>query len=236
MKVRNLKSPKVFPKKVFVSNTNLRPRRSQSSLNGQYIFSALYCMWSSINKFIGTIDVPKSHSSFDRAYQDWIVPQIQIKTVSLISLSVLCLSVGLTVFLQEDYQFFDVTTKWSFKLSLAIMPYVFSSAGLILVSMYFFPQLMEKKQHYVITSLCLIAMVFVPAGSILLNISEHGAGRMDTLLLNGHLPLLTLLYYNQGFFKIMLISAITYIFINLVNIYTTFCLWYTTHHPVRQVG
>ena len=236
MKVRNLKSSKVFPKKVFTSTSSLHPRSTPSVLNGNLFLSALYFVWSSINKFVATIDVPKSHSCFDRAYQDWILPQIQIKSISFISLSILCLYSGLTVFSQQDHQFFDDITKWSFKLSLGIMPCVFSSATFILVIMYFFPQLMEKKQHYVITSLCLIAMVFVPAGDILLNIGRNGAARMDTLLLNSHLLLLTLLYYNQGFIKIILISIVIYIFINLVNVFITFGLQYTIQHPIRQVS
>ena len=236
MKVRNLKSPKVFPKKVFTSANSLDPRRTQSSLYGNFILSVVYFVWSSINKFVATIDVPKSHSCFERAYQDWILPQIQIKSVSFISLSVLCLYAGLTVHSQPDHQFFDGITKWSFKLSLAIMPCVFSSATFILVIMYFFPQLMEKKQHYIITSLCLTAMVFVPAGDILLNIGRNGAARMGTLLLNAHLLLLTLLYYNQGFIKIILISIVIYIFINAVNVFTMFHLQHTIQHPIRQVS
>ena len=236
MKVRNLKSPKVFPKKVFTSTNSLQPRSSQSSLHGNFILSVLYFVWCRINKFVATIDVPKSHSCFERAYQDWILPQILIKSVSFISLSVLCLYAGLTVFSEQEYQLFDGITKWSFRLSLAIMPCVFSSATFILVIMYFFPHLMEKKQHYVITSLCLTAMVFVPAGDILLNTGRNGATRMVTLLLNAHLLLLTLLYYNQGFIKIILISIISYIFINLVNVFTTFYLQHTIQHPIRQVS
>ena len=236
MKVRRLKSPRVFPKTVSTSTNNLRSKRSQSSLSGQYVFDVLYCLWSGINKFVAAIDVQKSHSCFDRAYQDWILPQIQIKSVLFTSLSVLCLFAGLSVFSQEEYQFLDETTKWSFKLSLAVMPYVFSCAGFILVILYYFPQLIEKKQHHVITSQYLIAVVFAPAGNVLLYIFEYGAARMDLLLLNAHLLMFTLLYYDQGFFKIMMISITTYAYINLVNIFTTFSLNYATEHPVRQVS
>ena len=236
MNMRKLKSSKVFPKTVSASTNNLRSRRSQSSLSGQYVFSVLYCLWSSINKFIAAIDVPKSHSCFERAYQDWILPQIQIKSVLFIALSVLCLFAGLSVFSQEEYQFLDETTKWSFKWSLAVMPYVFSCAGFILAIMYYFPQLIEKKQHHVITSLYVTALIFIPAGNVLLHIFEHGAARMDVLLLNAHLLMFTLLYYDQGFFKIMIISIMTYAYINLVNIFITFHLNYVTEHPVRQVS
>lgn len=236
MKVRKLKSRKVYPKDVPVSTNNLHPRRFQSSLNGHYILSLLYNVWSSINKFLDATDPPKLHSAFERAYQDWILPQIQIKCITFISLSVLCLFAGLTVFSEEDYLFFDGTTKWIFEMSLAIMPYTFSSAAFILVATYYFPQLMERKQQYVITLLCLTAMVFIPAGNILLNLGEHGAGRMDTLLLNAHILLLTLLYYNQGIFKIILISIIIYIFINIVNIFTAYYQYYPAPYPVRQVS
>lgn len=236
MKVRHLKSPKVFPEAMFVPTNSLGPKKSQASINGQIVTSVLCTLWSSVNKFVAAIDVPESHSGFERVYQDWILPQIQIKSVSFILLSILCLSSGLTVFSQEDYQYFDGIIKWSFKLSLAIMPYVFSSAVFILVLMYFLPQLMEKKQHYVTTSLCIIAMVFVPAGNVLLNIGEHGTARMDTLLLNAHLPLLTLLYYNQSFFKVIFMSAITFIVMNLVNIFVTFNLLYVTQHAIRLVS
>ena len=234
MKVRRLRSPRVFPTRAFDS-TDTSHSRSTRSL-GNLIFSVLCFTWSSINKLVATIDVPKSHSCFERAYQDWILPQIQIKSVSFISLSVLCLYAGLTVFPQEDPQSFDIITRWSFKLSLSLMPFVFSSAAFILVMLYFFPQLMEKKQHYVITLLCLTAMIFVPAGNVLLNIGRHGAARMETLLLNAHLLLLTLLYYNQGFIKIIVISIIIYLFINLVNIFTTFSLQCAVQHPMRQVS
>ena len=236
MKVHRLKSPRVFPKTVSASTNNLHSRKSQLSLSGQYVFSVLYCLWSSINKFVAAIDVQKSHSCFNRAYQDWILPQIRIKSVLFSSLSVMCLFAGLSVFSQEEYQFIDETTKWSFKLSLAIMPYVFSCAGFILVIMYYFPQLIEKKQHHVITSQYLTAVVFIPAGNVLLHIFEHGAARMDLILLNAHLLMFTLLYYDQGFLKIMIISITAYAYINLVNIFTTFSLNYATEHPIRQVS
>lgn len=234
MKVRNLKSPKVFPKKVFASSNTSSPRRSQPSLYGQFVLGLLFSVWSGINKVLATTDTPKPW--IERAYQDWILPQIKIKSILFISLSVLCVSAGLTVFSHEDYQFFDTTTKWSFNLSLAIMPYVFSSCIFILVIIYFFPSLIEKKQHYVITFLCVTGMLLVPAGGILLNLSEYGSARMDMLLLNAHLLLLTFLYYNQGFSKIIIISIITYISINLINIFTTLWLKYTTEHAIRQVS
>lgn len=235
MKLRYLNSPKVFPKKVVTSGNSLSPRGSQSSSNGHFVLGLLCSIWSSINKFVAAVDVPKSQSCFERAYQDWILPQIQIKNVSFILLSILCVFEGLTVVSQEDYQYLNVTAEWSFKLSLAIMPYVFCCGAFILVTMYFFPQLMEKNQYYVITYVCVTAMVFIPAGNILLTVGEHGAARLDTLLLNTHLLLLTLLFYDQGFIRIMIISIITYIFVNVVNIFTTFFLQNATEHPMRQV-
>ena len=86
MKVHKPKSLKLFLKTVFASRNVLSPRVSHSSLQSYFISGVIYYLWCSIKKFVAINNVPKSDSCFECVYEDWILPQMQIKSILFISL------------------------------------------------------------------------------------------------------------------------------------------------------
>ena len=190
---------------------------------------SLSTTWVKVKELFTTLVNDKqqiSRSEFERAFQDWIVPQMQTKSIFFLLLSVLCVSFGFSVFVRGDDKMFDDITELSFSLSLSVMPYIFSCSGFIFLVIPFFPQVVEQQEHYVIAFLWLIGMVFVPAGSILVNVSEYGASNMVSLLLYAHVLSLTLLYYHQGIVKTLLASGGAFIFVIICNSFITVGLQY----------
>jgi len=190
---------------------------------------SLAAIWQKMKKFFSTLisdDQKISRSEFERAFQDWIVPQMQTKSIFFLLLSVLCVSFGFSVFVRGSNEMFDKITELSFSLSLSVMPYIFSCSGLIFVVIPFFPQVVEQQEHYVTALLWLVGMVFVPAGSILVNVSEYGASNMVSLLLYAHVLSLTLLYYHQGVAKTLIASGGAFVFVIICNSFITIGLQY----------
>ena len=190
---------------------------------------SLVTIWVKVKELFATLvndDQQISRSEFERAFQDWIVPQMQTKSIFFLLLSVLCVSFGFSVFVRGVDQTFDGITEICFSLSLSVMPYIFSCSGFIFLVIPFFPQVVEQQEHYVIAFLWLVGMVFVPAGSILVNVSEYGASNMVSLLLYAHVLSLTLLYYHQGVVKTLLASGGVFIFVIICNSFITIGLQY----------